>query len=292
MRQKQGNRSPAPLFTACVHGCNSLPLKAVTAFTSTMANTMNEYSFEHLLDIMKRLRKECPWDREQTHDSIKGHTIEEVYEVVEAIDHKQYDELKSELGDLLLHIVFHAEIARGDGRFTIDDVLHGIIDKLVRRHPHIFGDVQVKDANDVKKNWEQIKMQEGRESVIDGIPDVLPALLKAHRMQEKASKVGFDWPHRDDVWKKVAEEIEELKLALDGNNQDEVESEFGDLLFALVNYARFVHVNPEDALRKAINKFSHRFRFIEKRLRDEGKDIVAVSLEEMDAIWEDAKRVE
>jgi len=257
-----------------------------------MANTMNEYSFEHLLDIMKRLRKECPWDREQTHDSIKGHTIEEVYEVVEAIDHKQYDELKSELGDLLLHIVFHAEIARGDGRFTIDDVLHGIIDKLVRRHPHIFGDVQVKDANDVKKNWEQIKMQEGRESVIDGIPDVLPALLKAHRMQEKASKVGFDWPHRDDVWKKVAEEIEELKLALDGNNQDEVESEFGDLLFALVNYARFVHVNPEDALRKAINKFSHRFRFIEKRLRDEGKDIVAVSLEEMDAIWEDAKRVE
>jgi tetrapyrrole methylase family protein / MazG family protein len=253
---------------------------------------MNEYTFEELVVIMKRLRRECPWDKAQTHDSIKGHTIEEAYEVVEAIDHKQYDELSGELGDLLLHVVFHAEIADGDGRFTIHDVLRGIIDKLTRRHPHIFGDVTVENADDVKRNWEQIKMSEGRESVIDGIPDVLPALLKAHRMQEKASKIGFDWPHRDDVWKKVNEEIAELQDALEQPEHEKVEEEFGDLLFALVNYARFVDVNPEDALRKTINKFSSRFRHIERRFREEGKDIAASSLEEMDRYWDEAKEIE
>lgn len=249
-----------------------------------------EYTFDELLAIMSRLRMECPWDRVQTHDSIKGHTIEEAYEVVEAIDHGNYEELRAELGDLLLHVVFHAEIAAGDGRFTIGDVLRGIIDKLVRRHPHIFGDVEVHDANEVKKNWEQIKMEEGRESVIDGVPDVLPALLKAHRMQDKASKVGFDWPHRDQVWAKVEEEIGELQQAVGSLPQDRIEEEFGDLLFALVNYARFVDVNPEDALRKTINKFSTRFRHIEKRLREQGKDIYSSSLEEMDIYWEEAKR--
>ena len=250
---------------------------------------MEEYTFERLLDIMKKLRVECPWDRAQTHDSIKGHTIEEAYEVVEAIDHKDYDELRTELGDLLLHVVFHAEIAEGDGRFAIGDVLQAIIDKLIRRHPHIFGDVVVENANDVKRNWEQIKMDEGRESVIDGIPDVLPALLKAHRMQDKASKVGFDWPHRDDVWKKVEEEVGELRDAIGNQTKDEIEEEFGDLLFSLVNYARFVDVNPEDALRKTIQKFSRRFRHIEKRLKDAGKDIHSSSLEEMDRYWEEAK---
>jgi tetrapyrrole methylase family protein / MazG family protein len=250
---------------------------------------MHDYTFEHLLVVMKRLRAECPWDRAQTHDSIKGHTIEEAFEVVEAIDHKQYDELKSELGDLLLHVVFHAEIAEGDGRFTIDDVLRAIIDKLVRRHPHIFGDVQVRDADDVKKNWEQIKMEEGRESVIDGVPQVLPALLKAHRIQDKASKVGFDWPHRDQVWAKVREEIDELQEAIGGDDQEHIEAEFGDLLFALVNYARFVNVNPEDALRRTINTFSARFRYIEKRLREQGRDIHSSTLEEMDRYWEEAK---
>jgi tetrapyrrole methylase family protein / MazG family protein len=250
---------------------------------------MNEYTFEALLSIMKRLRRECPWDKAQTHDSIKGHTIEEAYEVVEAIDHKLYDELCGELGDLLLHVVFHAEIADGDGRFTIQDVLRGIIDKLVRRHPHIFGDVTVENADDVKKNWEQIKMSEGRESVIDGIPDVLPALLKAHRMQEKASKIGFDWPHRDDVWKKVNEEITELQEALEQADQRKIEDEFGDLLFALVNYARFVNVNPEDALRGTINKFSRRFRYIEQRFRELEQDISTSSLEEMDRYWDEAK---
>ncbi|MBL0174301.1 MAG: nucleoside triphosphate pyrophosphohydrolase [Ignavibacteria bacterium] len=250
---------------------------------------MEEYTFERLLDIMKKLRVECPWDRAQTHDSIKGHTIEEAYEAVEAIDHKDYEELKNELGDLLLHVVFHAEIAEGDGRFAIGDVLQAIIEKLIRRHPHIFGDVVVENANDVKRNWEQIKMDEGRESVIDGIPDVLPALLKAHRMQDKASKVGFDWPHRDDVWKKVEEEVGELRDAIGHQTKDEIEEEFGDLLFSLVNYARFVDVNPEDALRKTIQKFSRRFRHIEKRLKDAGKDIHSSSLEEMDRYWEEAK---
>lgn len=250
---------------------------------------MQDYTFEHLIAIMKRLRAECPWDRAQTHDSIKGHTIEEAFEVVEAIDHRMYDDLKHELGDLLLHVVFHAEIAEGNGNFAIGDVLHSIIDKLVRRHPHIFADVEVRDANDVKKNWEQIKMEEGRESVIDGVPRMLPALLKAHRIQDKASKVGFDWPHRDDVWKKVNEEIGELQQALGSEDAEHIESEFGDLLFALVNYARFVNVNPEDALRRTIDKFDARFRHIEKRLREEGKDIHASSLEEMDRFWEEAK---
>lgn len=252
---------------------------------------MTTYTFEDLLAIMTRLRKECPWDREQTHDSIKGHTIEEAYEVVEAIDHQDYEELRTELGDLLLHVVFHAEIAAGDGRFTIDDVLRAIIDKLVRRHPHIFGDVEVQDAREVKKNWEQIKMEEGRESVIDGVPDVLPALLKAHRIQDKASKVGFDWPHRDQVWAKVEEETRELQEAVGSMPQDRIEEEFGDLLFALVNYARFVNVNPEDALRKTINKFSSRFRYIEKRLREDGRDIYSSTLEEMDRLWDEAKTV-
>jgi XTP/dITP diphosphohydrolase len=252
---------------------------------------MEEYTFARLLEIMKRLRQECPWDRAQTHDSIKGHTIEEAYEAVEAIDHKDYEELKNELGDLLLHVVFHAEIAEGEGTFTIDDVLKGIIEKLIRRHPHIYGDVQVADANEVKKNWEQTKMEEGRESVIDGVPASLPALLSAHRTQDKASKVGFDWPHRDDVWKKVEEEIDELRDAIGTQSQDEIEEEFGDLLFSLVNYARFVNVNPEDALRKTVQKFSRRFRHIEKRFREIGKDIHSSTLEEMDIYWEEAKNV-
>lgn len=249
------------------------------------------YTFEDLLSVMKRLRVECPWDREQTHDSIKGHTIEEAYEVVEAIDHEDYEELRNELGDLLLHVVFHAEIANGEGRFTIDDVLRSIIEKLIRRHPHIFADVVVSDSDEVKKNWEQIKLEEGRESVIDGIPSVLPALLRAYRMQDKASKVGFDWPHRDQVWEKVEEEIRELRSAIGSKAQPEIEEEFGDLLFSLVNYARFVRINPEDALRKTIQKFERRFRHIEQRLREQQKDITKTSLEEMDRYWEEAKKL-
>jgi tetrapyrrole methylase family protein / MazG family protein len=248
-----------------------------------------EYSFEALVEIMRRLRRECPWDREQTHDSIKGHTIEEAFEVVEAIDHGDFEHLRAELGDLLLHVVFHAEIAAGDGRFTIDDVLAGLIDKLVRRHPHVFGDVTVEGAHDVTRNWEQIKMTEGRESVIDGVPRALPALLKAHRMQDKASKVGFDWSHRDDVWRKVREEIGELEHAVACG--EGVQEELGDVLFSLVNYARFLGVNPEDALRGTIDKFATRFRHVERRLQEQGRDMASATLEEMDVYWEEAKKL-
>ena len=259
--------------------------------TKTKHEQQLDYTFENLVAIMKRLRKECPWDREQTHDSIKGHTIEEAFEVVQAIDDKDYDELKSELGDLLLHVVFHSEIALGENRFSIEDVIRAITDKLIRRHPHVFGDVDVADSQEVKKNWEQIKMTEGRESVVDGVPLTLPALLKAYRMQDKAAKVGFDWRQREDVWKKVEEETQELHAAIEHESHARIEEEFGDLLFALVNYARFVHINPEDALRKTIDKFATRFRYIEKRMKEEGKEIQESSLEEMDVFWEEAKRI-
>jgi len=253
---------------------------------------MQDYTFDTLLAIMKRLRRECPWDSEQTHDSIKGHTIEEAYEVVEAIDDANYEDLRAELGDMLLHVVFHAEIAEGEGRFSIHEVLKAIIDKLIRRHPHIFSDVSVNDSDDVKRNWEQIKMDEGRESVIDGVPRSLPALLKAYRMQDKASKIGFDWERDDDVLEKVREEIEELRAAVRTKDSVRVENEFGDVLFSLVNYARFLRVNPEDALRRTIRKFDTRFRYVERRLRDSGKEPGEATLAEMDVFWNEAKRRE
>ncbi|MCB2205699.1 nucleoside triphosphate pyrophosphohydrolase [bacterium] len=253
---------------------------------------MTDYTFDHLLAIMKRLRRECPWDREQTNDSIKGHTIEEAYEVVEAIDHGDDTELQSELGDLLLHVVFHSEIAAEGERFSIDDVLRAIIDKLVRRHPHIFSDTEVENSGDVMRNWEQIKMDEGRESVIDGVPRSLPALLKAYRMQDKASKIGFDWERGEDVWSKVHEEIDELRAAVESGNGRDIEDEFGDVLFSLVNYARFVKINPEDALRRTIDKFDRRFRHVEKRLRDQNRTPGDATLAEMDTYWDEAKRAE
>ncbi|MFZ1730163.1 MAG: nucleoside triphosphate pyrophosphohydrolase [Bacteroidota bacterium] len=253
---------------------------------------MHPHTFDELLAIMRQLRKECPWDREQTNDSIKGHTIEEAYEVVEAIDHGDDEELRHELGDLLLHVVFHSQIAQDEGRFSIDDVLAAIIEKLVRRHPHIFGDATVADSNEVLKNWEQIKMAEGRESVIDGVPRSLPALLKAHRMQDKASKVGFDWEKKDDVWKKVQEELEELRDAVERSNGDNMEEEVGDLLFSLVNYSRFIKVNPEDALRRTIDKFDRRFRHVERRVRETGREPKDSTLEEMDRYWDEAKMME
>lgn len=253
---------------------------------------MHDYTFDYLLEVMRRLRRDCPWDREQTNDSIKGHTIEEAYEVVEAIDHRNDKDLASELGDLLLHVVFHAQIAADEGRFTIDDVLRAIIDKLVRRHPHIFGEVQVNGTADVLRNWEQIKMDEGRESVIDGVPRSLPALLKAWRMQDKASKIGFDWERREDVWNKVREEIAELEHATADADADAIESEVGDVLFSIVNYCRFIKVNPEDALRRTIQKFDRRFRHVERRLREQGRAPSDATLEEMDRYWDEAKQGE
>lgn len=253
---------------------------------------MHPHTFDELLSIMRRLRKDCPWDREQTNDSIKGHTIEEAYEVVEAIDHGNDEDLRHELGDLLLHVVFHSQIAEDEGRFNINDVLEAIIEKLIRRHPHIFGDATVSDSAEVLKNWEQIKMEEGRESVIDGVPRSLPALLKAHRMQDKASKIGFDWEHREDVWKKVQEELEELRDAVERQDGNDIEEEVGDLLFSLVNFSRFIKVNPEDALRRTIDKFDRRFRHVERSVRESGREPKDTTLEEMDVYWDEAKKME
>ncbi|MBI3585895.1 MAG: nucleoside triphosphate pyrophosphohydrolase [Ignavibacteriales bacterium] len=248
--------------------------------------------FTEYIQIVRRLRKECPWDREQTHQSIRHSLIEEAYEVVETIDHNNLQELKMELGDLMLHIALHSIMAEEESAFTIDNVLSDSIEKLKRRHPHVFGDVKVADAHEVKKNWERIKMTEGRESLMDGVPAKLPALLRAHRLQEKAAKVGFDWKHKDDVWNKVKEEIEEVHNAEKSGSHAEVEEEFGDLLFALTNYARFLNINSENALRKATKKFAKRFQHIEQELKRQGKKIEHSSLEEMDAIWNEGKKKE
>jgi XTP/dITP diphosphohydrolase len=249
-------------------------------------------SFKNFIKIVKRLRKECPWDREQTHQSIRHSLIEETYEVIEAIDQQDLIELKRELGDVLLHIVLHAVMAEEEQAFTLNDVIESISEKMTRRHPHVFGNTQVKNAHEVKKNWEHIKLKEGRTSVIDGVPKEMPALLRALRIQEKASKVGFDWKKKRDVWKKVAEEIKELSGAEQSKKQDRIEEEFGDVLFALVNYSRFIGVNPEFALNGSTNKFTKRFYHVEEELQRRGKHIGTVSMKEMDEIWDAKKKSE
>ncbi len=259
---------------------------------------MTHSKFNEFVSLVKRLRKECPWDKEQTNDSIKAATIEEAYEVVEAIDEKNYDELKKELGDLLLHVVFHTVIAEESSHFTIDDVINTISDKLIRRHPHVFGDTAINSSDEVKKNWEKIKLSEGRKSILDGVPNSLPALQKAHRLQEKAAKVGFDWEKKEDVWKKVIEEIQEMheieelkKKSNDESLQIKLEDEIGDVFFALVNYARFLNVNPENALRKTNEKFVKRFNYIEEKLKENNKSIEQSNLEEMDRYWNESKNI-
>ena len=252
---------------------------------------MTENKFNEFVEIVKRLRKECPWDREQTNDSIKAATIEEAYEVVEAIDKKNYDDLKKELGDLLLHVVFHTIIASETKSFTIDDVIDSIKEKLIRRHPHIFGEVKVSGSEEVKKNWEEIKLSEGRESVLDGVPEMLPALQRAHRLQEKAAKVGFDWEKKEDVWKKVIEEVEEMHKSEGEGNFDKLEDEIGDVFFALVNYARFLSVNPENALRRTNTKFINRFGYVERKIKESGKKLTESNLKEIDYYWEESKKL-
>ncbi len=248
-------------------------------------------AFRRFMTIVRRLRRECPWDREQTHRSLRQGLIEEAYEVVETLDHDDIAELKNELGDLLLHIALHATIAEEEREFTMQDLLDSTCEKLIRRHPHVFGDLRLRNAGEVVHTWEKLKMAEGRSSVLQGIPRRLPALQKAMRVQQRAAKVGFDWTHERDVWAKVREELEEFRRALAGKNHRKREEEFGDLLFALVNYARFVRVHPEDALRHTIDKFIRRFRHIENELRRRGKDIHASTLEEMDALWNEDKRL-
>ncbi len=252
---------------------------------------MTDSKFNEFIQIVKKLRKECPWDKEQTNDSIKAATIEEAYEVVEAIDNKDYDELRKELGDLLLHVVFHTVIAEESNHFKIDDVIDSIREKLIRRHPHVFGNKKVSGAEEVKTNWEEIKLSEGRDNLLDGMPPLLPALQRAHRIQEKVSKVGFDWEKKEDVWKKVIEEIEEMHQSeMEGTN-DELESEIGDVFFALVNYARFLKVNPENALRKTNKKFIKRFGYVEKKITESGRKLSEATLEEMNVFWEESKKI-
>ena len=251
---------------------------------------MLEDKFKEFVAIVKRLRKECPWDKEQTHDSIKSNTLEEAYEVVEAIDNKDYEELKKELGDLFLHILFHAQIAEENNNFTLSDVIDSINEKLIRRHPHVFGETTVTGADHVKTNWEAIKLTEGRSSVLEGVPINMPSLYRAFRLQEKASKVGFDWEKKEDVWKKVIEEIEEMHLSEREETQEELEKEIGDVFFAMVNYSRFLKINPEDALRSANEKFIKRFSFVEKKVIETGKKINESNLAEMDIFWNESKK--
>jgi len=239
---------------------------------------------------MDELRAKCPWDKEQTFESLRHLTIEETYELSDAILEKDLDEIRKELGDLMLHIVFYAKLGEESGRFDIGKVLEGINEKLIRRHPHIFGDVQVENASEVKDNWERIKLAEGRASVLEGVPMSLPAMVKAYRIQDKARGVGFDWEHVGQVWAKVEEEICELKYEVaHGTTPEKREDEFGDLLFALINYSRFIEVNPETALERTNRKFIRRFRYIEEEAAKKGKKLHEMSLAEMDELWEKAK---
>ncbi|HMB98266.1 MAG TPA: nucleoside triphosphate pyrophosphohydrolase [Balneolaceae bacterium] len=247
-------------------------------------------SFQDFTRLISILRKECPWDRKQTHESLKDNLIEEVYEVVDAIDNRDFDELKKELGDLLLHVVFQAEMASEKSEFTMDDVIRGISEKLIRRHPHVFSDTKAEDDSDVASNWESIKLSEGKSSILDGLPKNLPALIKAHRMQEKAANVGFDWAEWKLAWEKLDEEIDEWRHAVEHQDKAEQKDEFGDLLFSIVNVGRLLDLNAEDSLRAANRKFESRFRFIEEKLAEKNRTVTESDLEEMDNFWNEAKR--
>ncbi|HXX62166.1 MAG TPA: nucleoside triphosphate pyrophosphohydrolase [Bacteroidota bacterium] len=243
--------------------------------------------FARFVAIVRRLRKECPWDRKQTHRSLRESLLEEAYEVIESLDRGDLEALPGELGDLLLHVAMQATIAEEAREFALDDVLRQISAKLVRRHPHVFGSTRVAGPQEVVRNWEALKMREGRTSVLQGVPPGMPALQRALRVQERASAVGFDWKRPSDVWDKVTEELQEVRSARGRTGREE---EFGDMLFALVNYARFVGVNPEHALRGSVNRFTARFQYIERALARSGKSLEKSTLKEMDALWEEAKR--
>lgn len=248
-------------------------------------------AFQRLLNIMDDLRAQCPWDKKQTMQSLRHLTIEETYELGDAILDNDLQEVKKELGDLLLHIVFYAKIGSETGDFDIADVANGVCDKLIIRHPHIYGDVKVDDEEDVKRNWEKIKLKEGNKSVLGGVPKSLPALVKASRIQDKAAGVGFDWDNIDDVFAKVKEEIEELHAEVKAQKHTAIEAEFGDVLFSLINYARFLKVNPEDALERTNKKFIARFQYLERKTAESGKSLRDMTLAEMEAYWQEAKGV-
>ena len=246
-------------------------------------------AFERLLNVMDDLREKCPWDKKQTIETLRPLTIEETYELCDAIIDKDWKSIKEELGDIILHIVFYSKIADEKKQFNITNVLNDICEKLIHRHPHIYGDIKVTDEEEVKKNWEKLKLKEGKKSILDGVPDSLPALVKAGRIQEKVAQYGFEWSEIDQVWDKVNEEVGELKTAINSGNQINIEEEFGDVLFSLVNYARFINVNSENALAIVNKKFIERFKYIENKAKAHNKSIDKMSLEEMDKLWEESK---
>lgn len=244
-------------------------------------------AFERLLDIMDELREKCPWDRKQTNDSLRILTIEETYELADAILNEDPEEIKEEIGDIMLHMVFYAKIAEEKKQFDIADALNSVCEKLINRHPHIYGDVKVNGEEDVKKNWEQLKKAEGKKSVLSGVPNSLPAMVKAYRMQDKTKQVGFEWENKEQVWEKVEEEMQEFSHEVnEGADKAKIEEEFGDVLFSLVNYARFVGIDPETALEKVNRKFKSRFEYIEANA---DRDLNDMTLEEMDVLWNEAK---
>ncbi len=253
-----------------------------------MHNTSD--SFLRLVKIMDELREQCPWDRKQTIQTLRPLTIEETYELADAISDENWKGIKEELGDMLLHILFYAKIGSEQNQFSLPDVINGICEKLIFRHPHIYGDVTVTDEEDVKRNWEKLKMKEGKTSVLGGVPPSLPAMVKATRIQEKAKQVGFEWDNKEDVWKKVEEEIGELKEAIELDSKEKIDEEFGDVLFSLVNYARFLQVDAEGVLEKTNKKFINRFQQMETIATGQGKKLEDLSLNEMDAIWDEVKK--
>jgi MazG family protein len=246
-------------------------------------------AFLELVEIMDTLREKCPWDKKQTIQSLRSNTIEELYELVDAIIEEDWEGIKEELGDILLHVLFYAKIGTEQGQFTLQDSIEAISRKLIHRHPHIYGDVKADDEETVKKNWEQLKLQEGKKSLLEGVPNSLPAMVKAFRIQQKVKQVGFEWENKEQVWDKVEEEIGELMVEIKANDQDKMEQEFGDVLFSLINYARFLNIDPESALERTNKKFKHRFELMEAFAIENGLNLAKLSLSEKDAIWNKMK---
>ena len=247
--------------------------------------------FLELVEIMDTLRAECPWDKKQTIHSLRSNTIEELYELVDSIVEEDWEGIKEELGDIMLHVLFYAKIGTEQGKFTLDEVMEGIAKKLIHRHPHIYGDVKVENDDDVKRNWEQLKLQEGKgnKTILSGVPNSLPSMVKALRIQEKVKHVGFEWENKEQVWDKVEEEIGELKVEIAANDQEKMEQEFGDVLFSIINYARFLNIDPETALEKTNKKFKHRFELMEAYAKSNGLDLAKLSLMEKEEIWQKMK---
>lgn len=246
-------------------------------------------SFLALVEIMDTLREKCPWDKKQTIQSLRSNTIEELYELIDAIIEEDWEGIKEELGDILLHVLFYAKIGTEQGHFTLQDSIEAISKKLIHRHPHIYGDVKVQDEEEVKRNWEQLKLQEGKTSLLAGVPNSLPAMVKAFRIQQKVKQVGFEWENKEQVWEKVEEEIGELKAEIEANDQEKMEAEFGDVLFSMINYARFLNIDPESALERTNKKFKHRFELMEAYAKENGLELVKLSLNEKEAIWQSMK---